>query len=98
MPNPKKLTDILPPSLQEGESEKLDDYFDKELVIYDCRFVQGANGEYSRMVVSLPDSDKKFFVATGASQPMEVLHFMKDNRSFPVFATFYQKGRAILVK
>lgn len=98
MPNPKRLVDVLPATLREGESEKLDEYFDQEIVIYDCRFVQGENGEYSRMLVSLPDSDKQFFVATGASQPMEVLHHLKDNRSFPVFATFYQKGRAILVK
>lgn len=98
MPNPKKLTDILPATLKEGESVKIDEYFDQELVIHDCRFLQGENGEFARMVVSLPEDTKQFFIATGASQPLEVLHFLKDNRSFPVFATFYQKGRAILVK
>lgn len=94
----KKLSDILPPELQEGESKPLEDYFGVPLVIHSCRFVQGKNGEYARMVVSLPDDPDQFYLATGGSQPVEVLKYLKDNRNFPVEATFEKAGRAILIK
>lgn len=98
MAAPKKLGDVLPPELKEGQSEPFEDYLDREIVIHTCRFVAGKNGEYARIVVSLPDKDTQFYLATGASQPVEVLKYLKENRSFPVVATFYRSGRAILVK
>lgn len=95
---PKKLADILPPELQEGIAEKLEDHLDQPLVIHTCREVTGTHGKYMRLVVSTPGNPDQFYLATGASQPMEILQYLKDQRQFPVEATFTRVGRAIIVK
>jgi hypothetical protein len=94
----KKLADVLPSEMREGLSKPFEDYLDKPLVIHTCRSVAGKNGEYMRMVVSLPGEDDQFYLSTGASQIMEVLKYLKENRSFPVEATFTKAGRAYLIK
>lgn len=93
----KNLSEILPPELQEAQALPLDEWIDKPLVIRAARDLVGSNGNYARICVSTPDDDSEFFVATGASQPMEVLHWAKEQRQFPFLGKFIRAGRAILL-
>lgn len=98
MPKVKKLADILPPELQEAASMPIDDWYDKPLIFHACREVTGTNGVYVRMVVSTPESDDKFYIATGASQVVEIMRWLREQKQFPVSGKFVKAGRAILLK
>lgn len=94
----KNLDDVLPKELKEAASKPLEDYFDRPLVFYACREVTGTNGVYMRIVVSLPESDEQFFLSTGASQVLEIMNYLKENKLFPVSGMFTKAGRAIILK
>lgn len=96
-PKVKNLADILPPELQEATSQPLDDYIDKPLVIRGQRELVGANGSYKRISVSEDDNETVFILATGASQPMQVLDWAEKNRAFPFLGKFVKAGRAVLL-
>lgn len=98
MAKPKSLDDVLPPELREAAAKPLDDYMDQILVFHGCREVTGTHGVYIRLVVSLPDSEDRFYLATGASQAVEIMRYCKDNRLFPVTGKFVKVGRAIILK
>ncbi len=98
MKPPRKLDDVIPKELQEGVSKPLEDFMETDLVIYTCRQVQGDRGPYMRFVVSLPDEDEQFYLATGASQPMEILAYLKEHDLFPITGKFVKAGRAIILK
>lgn len=98
MPKIRKLSEVLPKEMTESESRPLDDYMDKTLIFYGCREVTGTNGPYMRIVCSLPESEEQFFLATGASQVVETMAYLKEQRLFPVTGRFVRAGRAILVK
>lgn len=93
----KNLSEILPPELQEAQALPLDDHMDIPLVFHGCREVTGNNGAYMRMSVSHPDEDEQFYLSTGASQPMAVLQWVKDNNAFPFIGKFTTAGRAKLL-
>jgi hypothetical protein len=92
------LSDILPPELQEATAQPLDDHMEEALVFRACRELQGSNGTYKRISVSLPESEDIFILATGASQPMAVLDWAEKNRQFPFLGQFVHAGRAIILK
>lgn len=94
----KSLAEVLPPELQEGVSKPLDEYMDTPLIVHTCREVQGKNGMYMRMVVSEAEDSEQFYLATGASQVVEILRYLKENKYFPVRLKFVQAGRAILAQ
>jgi len=94
----KTLGSILPPELKEGQSSPVDEYIDTPLVFHTCTEREGTNGTYLRIVVSLLEDDKQFFITTGAAQPKEVLLWAKENRSFPFIAKFVKAGRAYLLR
>ncbi len=91
------LNSILPPEFQEADAKKLDEYIDVDLVIHHTRQLQGMKGPYMRFSVSLPGTEERFFLATGASQPFEVLNYLKEEDAFPVQARFKRVGRAIIL-
>lgn len=95
---PKKLDEVLPPELAEFSSEKITEWIDKPLVIHSCREAQGQRGTYMRIVVSEQPDGKKFHLATGASQPMEILSYLDKHLLFPVIGKFIRSGNAIVLK
>lgn len=92
------LASVLPKEMQEGVSRKLDEYMDQPLVIHTCREVTGKNGQYMRMVASEGEDGEQFYLATGASQAVEILRYLKEKELFPVKCKFVQVGRAILLQ
>lgn len=98
MADVRKLDAVLPKELREFAAQKINDYLDKELVIWSCREVTGTRGAYMRIVVSLEPEGDKFHLATGAAQPMEVLSYLDKNFLFPVSGKFVKSGNAIVLK
>lgn len=93
----RDLNEILPPELQEAQALSLDEYMNSPLIFHGAREVTGKNGTYMRISVSLPDKDEQFYLSTGASQPMAVLQWIKENNAFPFKGKFTTAGRAKLL-
>jgi len=94
----KSIDDVLPPELREAQALSLDAYFDKPLAIHNCREVTGAHGVYMRILVQEVGKNEEFYLATGGSQPIEILRYLKENKLFPVKGVFVKAGRAIILK
>lgn len=93
----KGLNSILPKEFQEGETKPLKDFFDKTLVFHNCRFVEGKHGPYARILVSEDENSDQFYISTGASQAVEILRYLKENKLFPFSGKFVKVGDAILL-
>lgn len=96
-PKVKDLNDILPPEYLPQKTQSFEEYLGMPLVIHACQDVSGNNGVYKRITVSLPDSEDLFVIATGASQPKQVLDWVEKNNAFPFTGKFVKAGRAYLL-
>lgn len=92
-----KLGEVLPPAMFETTYKALEDYFDKPIVVHGATVCNGKYGAYDRCVCSETEDGPQFYLACGATQPMEALKYLTENRAFPVELVFRKLGKAVII-
>ncbi len=93
----RKLGDVLPAAMFTTTYKQLDDWFDKPIVVHSATPVNGKYGPYTRCVCSETEESEQFYLACGATQPMEALKYLTESHNLPVLLVFRKIGKAVIV-
>ena len=77
--------------------KKIDDVLGLELTITGYFLVKGQQGPYAFIQAVSPEGEQLNLMC-GGTFVMDALQKVKESSGFPVLASFYKKGKAILVR
>lgn len=93
----RNLDSILPESMKGDLSRFVKDCFGVPLTFHGVKFSHDERGDKASFLCSEIGQDKKFTVATRASQPVQLGVYCFKNKLFPFNAKFIPQGQAVVL-
>ncbi len=93
----KLLSEVIPPEKRILSKKTLADLVKLPLVVYGAVFVKTGETDYATATVSIKEEQTRFTVTANQTQIVDTLHYLDDNKLFPIRAMIAPLGKSYAI-
>ncbi len=94
METPKSLNEVLPAEYRKVATLKPADVIGKVCTLHGVSFASAGEVEYAAVTLSVDSSTSHKHVTFNQAQIVKALHFLEENKLYPVCVTFIADGKS----